>query len=292
MSCNGPLSCWKNKNGKGVTFRREEAYIDMPLAVPCGQCYGCKLDRAKEWALRCWHESQLYDENSFVTLTYDENQLPHHRGVPSLRPTDFQLFMKRLRKHFARRKQRVRFFQCGEYGNLQRPHHHALLFNCGFADRELHRRTADSTLYRSPLLEKLWPHGFSTIGDVTFESAAYVAKYTLKKEPSSSLKWEINQIGQVRRRTYLTMSKRPGIGKQWLNQFKSDVYPSDECVTPSGYVARPPRFYDNQLPDSVLAVLTAARAAKLTPEFKSGLRQTAREKNLRAKHNLRRREVQ
>ena len=265
MSCNAPLEAWRRnkptKNGKlSLSFTPVPGQLSMP--IPCGKCMGCRLDKAKEWALRCWHESQMWESSCFVTLTYSDRSLPRYSGTPTLNPRHFQLFMKRLRKA---RHDRVRFFQCGEYGNLGRPHHHALLFNCSFADRELHSRSGDSNLYRSAELEKLWPHGFSTIGDVTFESAGYVARYTLKKQPCTGKQIEVNQLGQARVRTYLTMSRRPGIGKQWLDSFLDDTYNYDECVTPTGYLMKPPRFYDKQLPDSVLSIIKEARLENRKP---------------------------
>ena len=133
----------------------------------------------------------------------------------------------------------VRFFQCGEYGeSLGRPHHHALLFNCWFPDSRHHKTRGDVKLYTSRELEDLWTHGQCSVGAVTFESAAYIARYSMKKMYGS----EANYGGRVPE--YLTMSRRPGIGSGFYDKFRSDMYPNDEVVV-RGVRCRPPRYYDN-----------------------------------------------
>lgn len=218
------------------------------VELPCGRCEGCRLERAQQLALRCQQEASLWDENVFVTLTYCEDYLPRVGGVPTLRPRDFQLFMKRLRKV----RSGVRFVQAGEYGRLGRPHHHALLFNCSFPDKVvLQARRARAILYRSSELEGLWPWGYSSIGEVTYESAAYVARYTLKKiapvVPGQSGDERVDSgSGCVvaREPEYMTMSLKPGIGAGWYEKFKGDVFPLDEVVTRGGRKFRPPRYYE------------------------------------------------
>lgn len=211
-----------------------------PMA--CGQCHGCRLARSREWAARCVHEASLYDENSFVTLTYREPRF-------SLHYPDFQLFMRRLRKEFAPR--RIRFYMCGEYGEIGgRAHFHALLFNCGFRDRVLLRRTkAGSDLFRSAVLERCWPHGHSSVGNVTLQSAGYVARYVLKKLTGDGDESCYDVIdpdtGEVFKRVkeFGRMSLRPGIGAAWLRRFWSDVYPRGKVVV-GGAEVSPPRYYD------------------------------------------------
>jgi hypothetical protein len=237
MSCHGPLHGWLSKErtplGKRrMSFSIRESYHDLKLTVPCGQCTGCKLDRARAWSIRITHEASQWAANSFVTLTYKE--MPSYG---SLRPRDFVLFMKRLRKAHPG----VRFLQAGEYGSKGRPHHHAILFNCSFPDATPFRQTpAGYLIYRSAELEKLWPHGYSSIGDVNIQTAAYVARYTLKK--SGSEQRNPNFVKE-----YITMSRRPGIGQTWIKKYFTDVYPSDTLILSGGKKARPPRYYDNIL---------------------------------------------
>ncbi len=287
MACNDPLVGWKSKDktarGKrAVTFDIHQACIDLPVNIRCGQCHGCRNDKAIEWAIRCSHEAQLHDENSFLTLTYEEEPKTKS-GVPTLRPRDFELFMKRLRKQT---KNKIKFFQCGEYGSLGRPHHHCLLFNRGFSDRYLWRKEGDYNIYRSEELEKLWQQGHSEIGSVTFQSAGYVAGYTIKgAENTRQQSWTPGGT-TTRIPEYRTMSRRPGIGKTWLEKYINDVYPMDEVITNNGNKLRPPQYYDQQLEKQnpqLLQELKIQRRAKLTPEKLSGLNNTAREKILMAK---------
>lgn len=237
-------------------FSPSAGFADLPVEVPCGQCIGCRLERSRQWAMRCMHEASLYDSNVFLTLTYDDYHLPSDL---SLKVDDFQRFMKRLRK--ARDGQRIRFFHCGEYGAIhRRPHYHALIFNCDFPDKE----TADMVgsahpLYISSELMTLWPLGNSWIGSVTFDSAAYVARYCVDKVTGEKAE-EVNPVTGLRhyelydsttgeiyelKPEYVTMSRRPGIGKDWFKKFGSDCYPKDE-IHVNGQAMRPPKFYDTQ----------------------------------------------
>ena len=124
------------------------------------------------------HEAQMHENNCFITLTINPEELEKRKNKWSLDHREFQLFMKRLRKKYGE----VRFYMCGEYGEEnKRPHYHACLFGVEFEDKELHRVRRGIPLYKSETLNKLWKLGFCTIGDVTFESAAYVARYIMKK---------------------------------------------------------------------------------------------------------------
>lgn len=258
MTCYFPLHAYRGKTKDAdkiaITFRRSESWRGVKLDLPCGQCIGCRLERSRQWAVRCMHEASLYEDNSFATLTYDDEHLPRDvslvvpRDIDGLHyPGDFQLFMKRLRRSIA--PKRVRFFHCGEYGKatqengwIARPHYHALLFGYSPPDKKFFSKRGDNSVYTSGELSTLWQKGHVVVGDVTFESAAYVARYVLKK---------VTGVGaqnhyQGRAPEYTTMSRRPGIGSRWYQKFKSDVFPLDRVVV-RGSVARPPRFYDNIL---------------------------------------------
>lgn len=205
------------------------------IMVPCGKCLGCLKDRSRQWAVRCVHEASLYDENCFITLTFDDE---HLNPFLSLNKKDYVDFMKRLRFRFG---EGIRFFHCGEYGDLRlRPHHHAIIFNFDFPDKELFQIKGGVRLYRSAELERLWPFGFSTIGAVSFESAAYVARYVLKKiNVTDKKKYYAGRV-----EPYITMSRRPGIANEWFQRFYKDVYPHDYVVINNGMKLRPPRYYD------------------------------------------------
>lgn len=256
MSCYFPLNAYKAKSNDSskitIVFSRPQSWRGEVLKLPCGQCVGCRLERSRQWAVRCVHEASLYDKNCFLTLTYNQEHLPQDG---SLHLDHFQLFMKRLRKKFG---SGIRFFHCGEYGEkFVRPHYHALLFNHDFDDKRFFSERNGNKIFTSDILSSLWTNGFSVIGDVTFDSAAYVARYVLKKVTGAAA---VDHYGS-RKPEYITMSRRPGIGKGWFDKFKSDVYPRDSVVV-RGHVTRPPRFYDNlfqKIDPSTMALLKIDR---------------------------------
>ena len=189
----------------------------------------------------------MHDENSFITLTYDDDNLPWDG---SLNKKHLQDFMKRLRWHF--RHKTIRFFACGEYGEqLNRPHYHALLFNHDFQDKTLWSETDGIRLWISEGLGELWPFGFSTIGNVTWDTAAYCARYVTKKKTGEEAKdhyWKMlaTDLEVQLEPEYATMSTKPGIGKTWFDEYQDDCYPSD-YITSKGKKLRVPRYYDTLL---------------------------------------------
>lgn len=220
--------------------------------VPCGQCLGCRLDYSQSWAIRCLHEASQHDSNSFITLTYDDAHLP---GDGSLNKKHFQDFMKRLRFEISPTK--LRFYHCGEYGEkLARPHYHALIFGYNFPDKtQWTYGTGKNWIYRSEQLERLWPQGFSTIGDLTIQSAAYCARYSMKKIKGKALEIRdpdtdllpyqvIDNQGEIQnlKQEYSTMSRRPGIGRSWYEKYSSDVFP-DDFVIIDGKRRPTPKYY-------------------------------------------------
>jgi len=165
--------------------------------------------------------------------------------------------MKYLRRDHG---SKIRFFQCGEYGDqLSRPHYHACLFNFDFPDKEILSTRDGIILYTSKILADLWGKGFCTIGQVTHESAAYVARYVMKKitgkqkdhlnEAGLKHYETIDHHGEIQNKTpeYITMSRRPGLARGWYDQYSDDVYPSDQIITQTGSISKPPRYYDNLL---------------------------------------------
>jgi hypothetical protein len=177
MPCVKPIQAYQHIDGGALVFGAEPKN-HRAIEISCGQCIGCRLTRSRHWATRIVHEAQCHDENVFITLTYNPENLPPDCG---LRKKDFQDFMKRLRKAFPNNK--IRYYHCGEYGdNTNRPHYHAILHGINFSDWcYLFDSPSGQPIYTSTTLEKIWSKGFVTIGEVTFESAAYVARYVVKK---------------------------------------------------------------------------------------------------------------
>lgn len=238
MPCYSPLRAYRRAGGGPLAFNPREGYNDRSVSVPCGQCIGCRLERARVWAVRCTHEASLYEDNCFLTLTYSDEFLP---PLGSLRKVDFVNFIKRFRDRVG--YGRIRFFACGEYGDITaRPHYHALIFNYDFADKEFYKLTDNGDkLYTSDLLDDLWGFGQCQIGSVNFQSAGYVARYTLKKITGDVA--EAHYAG--REPEFGDMSRRPGIGAPWLAKFRQDVFPHDRIVV-NGVEQRVPRFYDTK----------------------------------------------
>ena len=244
--CTSPLKAYRTADG-GVVFNPHRQDTVSDLELPCGQCRECRFKRSRDWAIRCMHEAQLHKENSFVTLTYADSHLPSDR---SLHYGDFQRFMKRLRKRF--KGTLIRFYMCGEYGeSFGRPHFHACIFGLDFPDKKYLTTTINGDkLFTSDILQELWPFGISSIGDVNFQSAAYVARYIMKKitgDGAFKHYSEVDEDGVITSRTpeFTRMSLKPGIGAGWLQKFHSDVYPHDHVIV-KGKKVSVPRYYDKK----------------------------------------------
>lgn len=219
-----------------------------PTYRPCGQCIGCRLEYSRQWAVRCVHEASLHPENCFVTLTFDQEHLPADLSVHK---SDLQKFVKRLRKKYDGKS--IRYFGSGEYGDkFERPHYHICLFNHHFTDKKIHRVNTTApkifsngtvgTLFISEELSKIWPFGFHTIGEFSFETAAYVARYVTKKVTGD----HAHDWYGDRNPEFALMSRNPGIGAAWFEKYSTDCYPKD-FHTLNGRKMRPPRYYDTLL---------------------------------------------
>lgn len=232
--------------------------------IPCGKCDSCRIARSRQWALRCVMESLYHDQNSFITLTYNDENLPpcNHEAanfetgelceesfIHSLKRKDVQDFLKRLRRHeeYHNSVNNIRYFGCGEYGPKNyRPHYHIILF--GFYPRDLvpfKKNHLGQIVYRSPLLEKLWGKGFVSVGECNFETAAYTARYITKKFLGSS--HDIYQILDYVPE-FSMMSLKPGIGSQYYHDHKDDIYKFDELILNRGLdksiKGKPPKYFD------------------------------------------------
>lgn len=254
MPCYSPLVGYRSKeltakNKRKIVFNVKYALDDSEVTIPCGQCIGCRFEKSRQWALRCVHEASLHEENCFITLTYDPEHLPKSN---SLDKSHFQKFMKRLRKKYTGKS--IRFYQCGEYGDLNaRPHYHACLFGHDFHDKTHHQTTKNGDkLYTSQLLDKIWGKGFCTIGELNFKTAAYCARYIMKKingeQADAHYRYVNEKTGEEHQiiPEYTTMSRRPGVAANWYKSFKTDVYPSDEVII-NGRAMQPPKYYDTLL---------------------------------------------
>lgn len=234
MPCYKPLLAYHSPGG--ISFNRKSSF-GTHIELPCGRCIGCRLDKAKDWAIRCTHEAQMHEQNCFITLTYSDRCLP---ATGELNHKHFQIFIRALRQKSG---QKIRYYMCGEYGSPEktyRPHYHAILFGYEFPDAEFWMQRNKNRIYRSKLLETIWYRGLAEIGSVTFESAGYVARYVLKKAQGN----EHPSLDQPEfQPEYTRMSLNPGIGYSWLQKFKTDVFPDDFVVTPDGRKMPAPKYY-------------------------------------------------
>lgn len=201
VSCNAPLVKMNN-----------QPYLCDPIAIPCGTCVGCRMDRARAWKVRCVHEHQERKEGYFLTLTYDDAHLPiNDDGEPYLERRDIQLFLKNWRHHC--KDHDARYFGCSEYGDLfHRPHFHMLFWS----------HIDDLIPYSfgkwvSPSLAKAWrdfsgdckPRGQVIVQEINPNSIAYVAGYTEKKQVDEH--WFDYPV-----KPFLFMSTKPIIGHSAL----------------------------------------------------------------------------
>lgn len=299
MACFKPVPAVRLDDGRVVMVGRDTHKITFD--IPCGQCVGCRLDYARSWALRCVHEAKLHEQNCVITLTYDDAHLP---VAGNLQYSDYQFFMKRLRRRFF--SSTIRFFMSGEYGEANgRPHYHALLFGFDFSDKSPTRKAKnDSQLYSSKMLDEVWRNGRTEIGEMSYESAAYVARYVMKKVngdekddhyrlPVPVLDTRTGELVHYRVPEFCHMSLKPGIGSDWFRLNWQDVV-ATESVIVNGKEAPIPLFYKKKIKG--LAAMKAKRAARMFDTKKSRADQTparlaVRAKVAQARLNLNKREM-
>lgn len=250
------------------------------IKVPCKECIGCRLDYSKEWANRCMKEAELYEYNFSITLTYDDKNMPYStkildtetgEAIPNynvtLNPDDVEKFMKRLRIQWHRKHKHdnIRVFYCGEYGDKKgRPHYHLILFNFPMYDLKFLRRSqSGKNLWFSNELDKIWGKGLTTVGECNWETVAYAARYVTKKVKGPGAKDEYIERAQYPE--FVRMSRMPGIGREWYEKHKDQMYETDEMfvkrkdgvltLKPSKYYDR---LYDIEQPE-IIAKIKEAR---------------------------------
>lgn len=277
MSCKHPLI--RNKaTGKFVNASLDEAWRNPGYQlIPCGKCIACRLAKSRTWADRNMLEAKYYPEDEvwFLTLTYSPEEVPTaiisetelkedgslermmYRGgtniiedgelvtAQTLYPRDLELFWKRLRKNTG---QKVRYFACGEYGSTtNRPHYHAIVYGLKLDDLELIGHNQNhQPLYTSKTVEEIWGHGIICIAHNNWETAAYVSRYIMKKQYGKGAIEDYNARGQLPE--FTRMSRNPGIGRQYYEDHKYEIYQNDELFLSQGKGKvnriKPPRYYD------------------------------------------------
>jgi len=287
MACLYPKPAYLSHDGKVQFVRHGKALGKRGfIHIRCGMCNGCKADHARDWSIRCYHESQLHHTSCFVTLTYNPEHLPPSQ---SLDKRDLQLFWKKLRFYLP--KLNLRYFACGEYGSKKgRPHYHAVIF--GYQPSKKYPVSISEkghTQYTDPILAKAWGRGHVTFSDFDPANARYVAHYTADKlksyasqtiDPETGLKpYERldEKTGDIWKLCpeFQTSSLKPAIGLRWIQRHFAEVFPADSVVM-DGKEYPPPRFYYEYIreahPDLFEVVKAARREKSLLLPYEKGWR--------------------
>ena len=259
MACYQPIRAYRKVGaydpltGKWpLTFRKSEGYIETAMDVPCGKCDGCRMDYARSWAMRCMHEASLHDRNCCITLTYDSEHLPPDGELDK---RGMQNWLKILRNNIGS----FRYFGCGEYGSKgDRPHYHIILFGYDFPDKMLTTIHGGSRHYDSQFLRELWHRGHIDVGECSYSSAAYIARYCFKKQLTA-------ESSNHTQEEYTLKSLRPGIGAAFAEAYKDDLLANFSCVF-DGKEYAIPKFYESRFSDADILALRKYRAKNLLLE--------------------------
>lgn len=233
---------WISKQWISVSFKDAERFSVAPTSkaiprewltmLPCGKCLDCRLAYARDWANRCIVEALQFTDNYFLTITYDNanirNAVDFNTGEVLdhgiLYKADMVQFLKSLRLHWSRKydHDNIRFFLAGEYGDTtMRPHYHMIAFNLPLFDLKRYKESPLGDLYyTSEELNKIWHKGYIVVGSLTRQSAAYTARYCLKKIKDAQVMWsKLNLTSE-----FTNCSRRPGIGRDWYEKNKNKLF--------------------------------------------------------------------
>lgn len=287
---------WK-KDGMFIEFDKE-TFRNLPLSarsediyqecvtIPCGSCFGCRLDYAKSWVDRCMIELQQHEQSWFVTFTYDDLHLPVSQwvdddgvihDVATLVKSDLSDTIKRIRSRLAYKygdaAPHIKFYAAGEYGSKTlRPHYHCIIFGLPLNDLELYTVRDGYCLYNSKFMDDVWQHkGHVVVGEVTPESVSYTARYVMKK-----LYGNLSEVYKMYNvlPEFTLMSRRPAIAKEYFQKNIDRIYKYDKLNirTPKGGLRiKPPRYYDKlydiEYPNDMLMIKEVRKQHALQREL-------------------------
>lgn len=264
--CYHEITAWQAKPefqktlGKKPIFTNPKDPRYQEIKIPCGQCIGCRLAYSRDWATRIALEAQKTPErNWFLTLTYAPEFLPISQKIlketgeiienETLIPKDLSNFIKKLRRNreYHHGDTAIKFYGCGEYGDKGgRPHYHVCLMNMTLLSEEVEPwflNASGQQIYKSETIQKIWGKGIISAGEVTWESAAYVARYMLKKQKGKSAE---TQKAMGKEIEFTRMSRRPGIAAGVSPEELKKIYQTDQIIIPGKKPkkVKPPKYYD------------------------------------------------
>lgn len=244
MRCTRPRTAGLRPDGSLIWSSKQFRKADRKIQLPCGKCIECRLAYSREWGLRSVHEATQHDQNTFLTLTYDDSALTD----PKLNYEDFQVFIRALRDSISIRASSIftrktyvvnpiSYIVAGEYGSkTKRPHWHTVIFGYKAADEKFkYTSKSGHPLFSSESLDKIWGKGIVEAGAVTLESASYCARYALKELAHGELVDEYKPLFKA--------STRPAIAARWLETFCTDVFNHGRLHLADGSISEIPRYY-------------------------------------------------
>lgn len=220
------------------------------LFVPCMKCNFCLQNKRNEWAFRIKYESKRAKTADFLTLTYDNAELPladmkanEYSATESLYAVLVKADLARFMKSMKRKQDRwikshpeyllkpnewkIKYYAVGEYGTKRnRPHYHAIMFNLL---PQMLENIAD-----------VWPYGIVHRGDVNADTIGYTAKYVIDRKKDEN-------YNDPRPRPFALISK--GIGENYIakrgkwNRDGKRLYVTEA----NGIKVRLPRYYKDKI---------------------------------------------
>lgn len=234
MKCADPILCYTNDNGNRIFrhFSLADQFVKThhQKVFPCGKCLQCRKQKSRILAQRCVLHASMYEQNCFLTLTYDEKKEGYHN---EFQYEDIQKFKKNLQRQcWYHNKKRIQIFNVHEYGKNGKKHWHLVVFNHDFPDKTIYTKKNGIPIYTSKKLKLLWPHGFNTIGDVTEASAMYQSQYMEKD-------FKNNNVTSKKK----SHSKHSGIGKPYFQKHYKQLLQLG-YITISGNKMPLPRYFE------------------------------------------------
>lgn len=261
--CTSPITAYWKPRG-GISFEKLRECSGRTVQLPCRQCLHCRLIHAGEWATRFMAESYFHSNAWFLTLTQDDD---HGSNWSSLDKAVLAAFWHRWRM----RGVQLRYGAAGEYGErTERAHYHAAVFGPEIPGLEFFRKNErGERLYTSDWLSDLWGRGFVTVAPLDAGTAAYVAGYCLRDvHAKDDGRYDtVTPSGEYVERTlpFFTMSRRPGIGRGFVEKYGSQFGAGDFMIS-GGQKVKTPKYFHNVLEElnpPLAADLKAAREAQI-----------------------------